>query len=72
VLPGAGVGELLVFSIGSFATLLPTSPLSSGAGGDVGTQEAATVVQLLSETEALLGVFMIAVFVFSLTRSLQR
>jgi len=27
---------------------------------------------LLSETEALLGVFMIAVFVFSLTRSLQR
>ncbi len=72
VLSGAGAVELLVFSVGSFATLLPTSPLTSGAGGDVGTQEAATVVQLLSEIEALLGVFMLAVFVFSLTRSLQR
>lgn len=66
VLSGASLLELVVFSIGSFATMLPTSPLD-------GTMTVeATAVELLSEVEALLGVFLVAVFVFTLTRSLQR
>jgi len=69
VLPDAGPLELLVFSVGSFATILPTSPL---AGATAASRSDLAVVQLLSEVEALLGVFLVAVFVFTLTRSLQR
>jgi hypothetical protein len=64
-LPGAGPLELLSLSVGSFATLLPPSPASGPDGHGV-------VVRLLAETEALLGVFLVAVFVFTLTKSLQR
>jgi len=64
-LPEAGPLELLSLSVGSFATLLPPSPVSGPEGHGI-------VVRLLTEIEALLGVFLVAVFVFTLTKSLQR
>lgn len=76
------VGNLLpaaVLSLGSFVTLLPTTPLLSGETSPCGPAGAGSSppvscqgLQLLAELEGFLGVFLVAVFVFTLTRSVQR
>ena len=56
-----GLGYLLL-SIQSFITfILGSNPVDAGFGP-----------QLLSATEGFIGAFLIAVFVFSLTRSIHR
>jgi hypothetical protein len=75
-------GNLLpaaVLSLGSFVTLLPTAPFLSGstaicgvAAADQLTVIGCQALQFIAEFEGFLGVFLVAVFVFTLTRSVQR
>jgi uncharacterized protein YjbI with pentapeptide repeats len=56
------VADYLILSIGSFVTLVV------GGVGDIPN----TAINLLSQVQAFLGAFLIALFVFTLTRSIHR